>query len=216
MTQISASVLNADFLKWKEWLPELELARVERIQWDLMDKRFVPNTGLDENLISQLRPSTKIFFETHIMALRPESYITRLSERGSEMAIFHVEACQNPLKIIRSIKDSGMKAGIAVNLKTGAEKLFAFLDKVDLALVMTVNAGFGGQKFDEKALGNVKMLRRRIDEEELDCKIEVDGGINAQTGRECMDAGADVLAAGTFIFNHPKGIVEAVKELRNT
>ena len=213
MAEIAASVLDADFSKWKQWLPELEKAGIKRIQWDVMDNRFVPNKGIDKKFFAELRPRTKAFFESHLMVLEPEKYIREFAELGSQMLIFHVEATEKPLKIIEMVEEHGMKVGIEINNETGAEKIFPYLDKVDLALVMGVQAGFGGQKFNPKALEKISALRKKIDSEELPCEIEVDGGINAQTAKKAVEAGVDVLVAGTGIFKHPKGIAEAVKEL---
>ena len=214
MPQIAASVLNADASKWKEWLPQLEEALVDRIQFDIMDNKYVPNTGVEKRLIAELRPHTRIFFETHLMTERPELKIGEFAEMGSQLIIFHAETTKQPLKLIQKIKDHGVQAGIAVNNNTQAEKIVPYLHKADLALVMGVEAGFGGQEFNPAALDKIRLLRRMIDEQSMECKIEVDGGVNAQTARECVAAGADVLVAGTFLFRHPNGIVEAVKELR--
>ncbi len=214
MPEISASVLNADFSKWEKWLAELGKAGVDRLHWDIMDNKYVPNAGVKIEQMQELRGKTKIFFETHIMAFKPENYLEEISEAGSGLAIFHIEATEKPLEIIELIESSGMKAGIAINNKTPAEKVFPFLPNVDLCLVMSVDAGFGGQGFNPKAIEKIRALGGKIDEEGFGCSIEVDGGINAQTGKKCIAAGADVLAAGTFIFSHPKGIARAVEELR--
>lgn len=214
MPKIAASVLNADLSKWKEWLPQLEKARADRIQFDIMDNKFVPNTGVPRNFVGELRPHTKIFFESHLMVNRPEDYVKKFSGMGSGMLIFHAEATEKPKQMIRIIKDSGTQAGIAVNNKTPVEKIFPYLAEADLALVMGVDAGFGGQKFNPEALLKISAIRKKIDAEGLLCEIEADGGINLETGKKCMKAGADVLVVGTFIFKHPKGIPQAIRELR--
>ncbi|MCR4335179.1 MAG: ribulose-phosphate 3-epimerase [archaeon] len=214
MVKIAASVLNADFSKWQEWLPELEKAKVDRIQWDVMDNKYVPNKGVDKKWLAELRNKTKIFFESHHMVLNPEKQVSEFAKMGSNMFIFHTETTKEPLKLIEQIEKHEMKVGIAVNNKTPAEKIFPYLNKIDLALVMTVEAGFGGQSFVEKNLEKVHALREKIDSEKLDCEIEVDGGIDAKTGALCVDAGVDVLVSGSGIFKHPKGIVEAIKELK--
>ncbi|MAG18423.1 MAG: ribulose-phosphate 3-epimerase [Candidatus Diapherotrites archaeon] len=216
MVKIAASVLNADFSKWQEWLPKLEEAKVDRIQWDIMDNKYVPNNGVDKKWLAELRNHTKIFFESHHMVKKPEEQVTEFAEMGSNMFIFHIETTSEPLKLIEKIEEHGMKVGIAVNNQTPVEKIFPYLDKVDLALVMTVEAGFGGQSFVEKNLEKVKALRKKIDSEKLDCKIEVDGGIDAKTGALCVASGVDVLVSGSGIFKHPKGIAEAVKELHKS
>ncbi|VVB99360.1 Ribulose-phosphate 3 epimerase family protein [uncultured archaeon] len=212
--EVAASVLNADFSKWQEWLPQLEKAKVERIQFDIMDGKYVPNTGINKKTIAELRPHTKLFFESHLMVEKPEGYVKEFAENGTGLLLFHVETTKKPIELIGSIQASGMKAGIAVNNRTPAEKIFPYLEKVDLALVMSVEAGSGGQKFNPAALEKIKALRQEIEMGGFGCKIEVDGGINAETAGQCVAAGADVLVAGTFLFIHPKVIFEAVKGLR--
>lgn len=214
MPKIAASVLNADFSRQAEWLPALEKAKVDRIQWDIMDNKFVPNTGVAKDLIPKLRKKTKIYFESHLMVQKPENYVKEFSENGTQLFIFHVEATKKPLELIEMIKNNGMKAGIAINSKTPAEMIYPFLDKADLALVMSVDAGFGGQKFQEQALEKVEKLRNKIDEIGSECEIEVDGGVNAEIGKKCTKSGADVLVAGSFLFRHPQGIAKAIEELR--
>ncbi len=214
MAQIAASVLNADLSRWEEWLPELEKARVDRVQFDIMDNKFVPNTGVPKNFFGKLRSRTKLFLEAHLMVQKPENYVKQFADMDCKLLIFQVEAAAKPLKTIHLIEDAGMQAGIAVDRKTPVEKIFPHLDEVSLALVMGVDAGFGGQKFNHSALEKISDLRKKIDGEGLQCEIEVDGGINLETARKCVKAGADVLVAGTFIFKHPKGVAAAVRELR--
>jgi len=215
MVKIAASVLNADFLKWQEWLPQLEEAGVDRIQWDIMDNKYVPNSGVNKKLLGELRPKTKIFFESHHMVLEPEKEVEEFAKLGSDMFIFHIETTKQPLKLIEQIEKHKMKVGVAVNNKTEVEKIFPYLDKVDLCLVMTVEAGFGGQDFIEKNLVKIKALRKKIDEEALECEVEIDGGVDAETGKKAVDAGVDILVSGSGVFKHPKGILEAVKELKS-
>lgn len=215
MVKVAASVLNADFSEWKKWLPQLEEANVDRIQWDIMDNQYVSNDGVNKHFLEELRPRTKIFFESHLMVLHPENYIKEFAELGNQLLIFHIETSHEPLELIKKIEDSGMKTGVAVNNKTSVEKIFPILDKVDLALVMSVEAGFGGQKFNHLSLEKISSLRKKVDEEGLKCAIEVDGGVNIETGKKCVQAGIDVLAVGTGVFKHEKGIVEAVKELHD-
>jgi|SRR3989344_2652664 len=214
MVKIAASVLNADLTKWEQWLPELEKARVDRIQFDIMDNKYVPNTGVDKKIISELRPHTKLFFESHLMVEKPEEHIREFSKIGNQLIIFHIETTPDPLKLIKKIKNAGCRAGIAINNKTPAQKIGPYLSKVDLALVMGVDAGFGGQEFNPYALGKMKYLKDIIYDDGLECLVEIDGGINAQTAKTAVENGADILVSGTFIFDHPKGIVQAVKELK--
>jgi ribulose-phosphate 3-epimerase len=214
MPKIAVSVLNADFSKYAEWLPEIEKARADIIQWDIMDNKFVPNAGVSPDLIQILRKKTKIYFEAHLMVEKPENYIKEFAKKGVQRIIFHVEAAKNPFETIKRIKNEGLSAGIAINSKTQPEKIYGLLTNVDLALVMSVDAGFGGQKFQENSLQKISKLRRKIDETGAGCQIEVDGGINVETGKKCVEAGAEILVAGSFIFKHKEGICNAIKELK--
>jgi ribulose-phosphate 3-epimerase len=214
MPKIAVSVLNADFSKHVEWLPEIEKARADIIQWDIMDNKFVPNNGVPADLISMLRKRTKIYFEAHLMVEKPENRIKEFAEKGVQRLIFHVEAAKNPLETIKKIRMEGLSPGVAINSKTQPEKIYDLLDNVDLALVMSVDAGFGGQKFQGNSLEKISKLRRKIDEIEANCEIEVDGGINLETGKKCVQAGAEILVAGSFIFKYKKGVCGAIKELK--
>jgi len=214
MAKVAASVLDADFSKQGQWLKELEKARVDRIHWDIMDNRFVPNKGVPEYRIGEARKKTGLFFESHLMVEEPETYVSDFSIMGSDLLTFHVETTDKPMKMITHIRTAEMKAGICVNNKTPVEEVFPYLVNCDLVLVMSVDAGFGGQKFNEKAIEKISALRKKIDSEELECEIEVDGGINEETGRLAVHAGADILASGSYLFRHPGGITSAVKKLK--
>ena len=214
MAKVGVSVLSADFSKVKEWLPQLEKAKPEMIQWDVMDNKYVPNSGVPIEEIKKLRPKTKLFFDVHLMVQQPEKYFNQLKGYGADSLTFHVETSNNPKKTIKEIRGLGLGAGIAVNNKISAEKISPFLSKVDLALVMTVEAGFGGQNFIEKNLSKVKLLREAIDKEGLNCEIQVDGGINAETGKKSVEAGADILIAGSYVIKSGD-IPKRVQTLKN-
>ncbi len=214
MESIVASVLDADFSRWKKWLGELDEAGVKSIQWDIMDNEFVKNTGVDKSFIPILRAKTKMFFESHLMVSKPENYVEEFSSNGTELLIFHVEAAKEPLSLIEAIEEQGLKVGLAIDLETSEKKVFPFLDKVDLILVMGVKAGFGGQSFQTVALEKIASIKSEIVKYGLDCEIEVDGGINAETGKLCNKAGADKLVVGSFLFKNPFGIKDAVRALR--
>ncbi len=217
MTKIAPSVLGVDFSKSSEWLKELEESNIDRIHWDIMDNEYVPNTGVDKNEIAELRPKTKLFFESHLMVSTPRDYLEDFCEMGNELFNFHVETQNkiNSFEIISEIEDLGMKTGMTINNETNPESLVPFLEKLDLVLVMSVDAGFGGQSFNEKALEKISFLRKKIDEESLSCEIEVDGGVNAETGKKCVEAGADILVAGSYIFKNENGIKHAIESLIN-
>lgn len=213
MPQIAPSVLNADFSKLEEWLPQFEKAGADAVHWDLMDNEFVPNTGVKWNWILELRPKTKLPFDCHLMVKEPEIYIGKMAGMGADSITFHVEAAPHPEKIIQQIRGEGLKTGIAINAQTPAEKIVPFLDRVDLALVMSVHAGFGGQSFLLEALEKIALLKKTVEQENLDCKIQVDGGINPETGKKAVQAGADILVAGSFVFKY-KTVLDAILELK--
>ncbi|MEM4257300.1 MAG: ribulose-phosphate 3-epimerase [Candidatus Diapherotrites archaeon] len=214
MDKIVASVLDADFSNWKTWLKAIENAGIKRIQWDIMDNKFVENNGVDKKYIQILRPKTKLFFESHLMVNYPENYINEFAENGTQLLIFHLESTKNPLNLIEKIEDHGLKVGMAIDINTDQKKIYPFLDKIDLALVMSVKAGKGGQKFQEKVLTKIKELKKEIQNNELQCEIEVDGGIKPETAKKCLNAGANLLVVGSYIFKNPIGINAALEELK--
>ncbi len=213
MVKVAPSVLSADFSKIDEWLPAFESAKADMIQWDIMDNRFVPNTGVDMKWIPVLREKTRLFFDCHLMVEKPETYFEALNDYGADSITFHVEASKKPLETIQKIRDLGLGAGIAINAKTKPEKIIPFLHKVDLALVMSVNAGVGGQKFIPGALQKVKKLDKEIKKEDMLCEIQVDGGINLETGKKAVAAGAEILVAGSFVFKYGS-ITDAITKLK--
>ncbi|MEM4364200.1 MAG: ribulose-phosphate 3-epimerase [Candidatus Diapherotrites archaeon] len=214
MDKIVASVLDADFSNWKTWLKAIENSGIKRIQWDIMDNKFVENNGVDKKYIQILRPKTKLFFESHLMVNYPENYINEFAENGTQLLIFHLESTKNPLNLIEKIEDHGLKVGMAIDINTDQKKIYPFLDKIDLALVMSVKAGKGGQKFQEKVLTKIKELKKEIQNNELQCEIEVDGGIKPETAKKCLNAGANLLVVGSYIFKNPIGINAALEELK--
>ena len=148
------------------------------------------------------------------MVEKPQKYFEELYKNDVESITFHVEAVTDPLKTIKEIRDFGLGAGIAINAKTGPAKIIPFLHKVDIALVMSVDAGLGGQKFLSSALEKIKKINKEIKKEDMLCEIQVDGGINLETGKKAIAAGADILVAGSFVFKHEKGVKEAVLGLK--
>ncbi|MEK6941512.1 MAG: ribulose-phosphate 3-epimerase [archaeon] len=215
MVKVAPSLLSADFSKIGEWLPVLEAAKTDMLQWDIMDNKYVPNFGNKIEDIKLLRPKTKLFFDCHLMVQKPLEYLKQLKEFGADSATFHVETVKDPLLAIKKIREHGLGAGIAVNNGVPVEKIFPFLGKVDIALVMSVQAGFGGQGFIPSSLEKVRALRKKIGKKGLSCEIQVDGGIDLKTGKMAVEAGADILVAGSFVFRHksPKEAVLALKRL---
>ncbi len=215
MIKVVPSVLSADFSKINKWLPEFEKAKADMIQWDIMDNMFVPNFGVDLKWIPILREKTKLFFDCHLMVEKPETYFEKLANMDVESITFHIETVKNPNETIKQIRDLGIGAGIAVNDGTSVDKILPFLHKVDIALVMTVKAGFGGQKFIETNLKKIEKIASQIKKEDMICEIQVDGGVNLETAKKAVLAGADILVAGSFVFTHKKGPKEAILELKN-
>lgn len=213
MPQIAPSVLNADFSKTEEWLPQFEAAKADAVHWDIMDNEFVPNTGVKWSWILELRPKTKLLFDCHLMVKEPEIYVGKLVGMGADSITIHAEATEKPQNVLEQIHGEGLKAGIAINAQTPAEKIVPLLEKADLALVMSVNAGFGGQSFLPEALEKIALLKKTVEHEKLDCKIQVDGGINLETGKLAVQAGADILVAGSFVFKY-KTVLDAILELK--
>jgi len=199
MKVISASILSADLCNLAGQLPSLE-KEAGWLHLDVMDGLFVPNISFGFPFIKSLRPKTKMLFDTHLMVAKPERFLPNSAEAGSDSITFHLEASKSPLQAIKQIHSLGKKAGIALNLETPAEKAFPFLHEADLALVMGVKAGFGGQALDQKAIEKVRIFRQKIDSQCLPTVISLDGGVNMQTGKSVLEAGANVLVMGSAVF----------------
>ncbi len=213
MAKIAPSLLAADFSKIDEWLPIMEEEDVDALHWDFMDEKYVTGKGIDQSQIPLLRERTTLPFDVHLMVEEPEKRIGKLADGGINWISFHLEASKKPLQAVKMAIDSGLRLGLAVNNQRNAEDVLPFFNKIDFVLIMTVEAGAGGQLFIEKNLEKVRFLRRRIDQEGLDIDIQVDGGINLETAAKAVEAGADILVAGTHIFKS-EDIRRAVEELK--
>lgn len=214
--KIIASILACDFLRLGEQLEEAENAGVDGFQVDVMDGSFVPNISLGVPLVEAVRRGTELPVEAHLMVERPERYVETFAKAGADTIIVHAEATPNLHRTIQAIKNAGRKAGIAINPATPAAALSEILPDADLVLAMTVNPGFGGQKFIEKTLRKISEIRRLVSEQNLNCEIEVDGGIDSKTAPRTVRAGANLLVAGTSVFGAPDGVSEAVRVLRES
>ena len=213
MTKIAPSILSADFTRLGEQVQALEAAGVDRFQVDVMDGRFVPNITFGALAIESLRPLTRLTIEAHLMVEPPEDFIERFAKAGADTIIVHQEATPHLHRAIQQIHHFGKKAGVAINPSTPASTLSEILGSVQLVLVMTVNPGFGGQDFIPETLSKIRQVRNAIQERGLDCEVEVDGGINHQTARLVVEAGANVLVAGTAVFDSKEGISAAIQGL---
>lgn len=213
MIHIAPSILAADFMRLGEQVQEAEAAGVDRVQIDVMDGHFVPNITFGSPLISALRPLTRLHLEVHLMVKPPEDFIESVAGAGADTIIVHEEATPNLHRAVQHIHSLGKKAGVAINPATPACVLTEILQDLDLVLVMTVNPGFGGQEFIVSTLPKIRQVRTMIQEKGLRCEVEVDGGINHETAPLAVEAGADVLVAGTCLFGASEGVAGAVKAL---
>ena len=200
MVKIAPSILSADFSRLGEDI--LSVSSADYLHFDVMDGIFVPNISIGIPVLASVRKFTDMTLDVHLMITRPVRYVRRFAENGADIVVFHVEA-DEPDQIaaaIAEVKACGKKVGLSVKPGTPARELLPYLNDLDLALVMTVEPGFGGQKFMADMMPKVEFLRREIDCRGLSCELEVDGGVNPDTARICIDAGADVLVAGSDVF----------------
>jgi len=213
VTKVAPSILSADFTRLGEQVLAVEAAGVDRFQVDVMDGRFVPNITFGVLAIASLRPLTRLAIEAHLMVEPPEDFIERFAKAGADTIIVHQEATPHLHRAIQQIHHWGKKAGVAINPSTPASTLSEVLGSLQLVLVMTVNPGFGGQDFIPETLSKIRQVRNAIQERGLDCEVEVDGGINHQTARLVVEAGANVLVAGSAVFDSKDGIPAAIQGL---
>lgn len=200
---IAPSVLSLDYSDTKAQLEQLQLSKAKWMHFDVMDGHFVPNLSFGPDILKAFKKSTDLFMDVHIMVDNPFETSEIFAKAGADLITFHAETVHeisNQKKLVDYLHEKGIKAGISIKPDTCVENILPILPYVDLVLVMSVYPGFGGQSFIENALDKIKALRAFIDENHLDCLIEVDGGINAETGAMCLDAGCDVLVAGSYIF----------------
>ena len=195
-TIVAPSILSADFLRLGEAIQMVEESEAEWVHCDIMDGHFVPNISYGIPIVKAVRPATKKVVDCHLMIEHPELYVEAFAAAGADMITVHQEACVHLDRQVAQIHDLGCKAGVALNPATPVETLVDILHAVDMVLIMSVNPGFGGQKFIPRALDKVRRLRTLAP----DLLIQVDGGVNAETGAKLVAAGADVLVAGSYVF----------------
>ena len=200
---LSPSLLSADFSRLGEELAHLEEAGLSWVHWDIMDGMFVPNITFGPPVVAALRPKSRLFFDVHLMIERPERYITAFADAGADLLCIHAEACTHLERTIQAIHDAGMQAGLALNPATPLTVLDYILDDLDLVLVMSVNPGFGGQRFLPLARRKIAHVARRIRQTEKPIHIQVDGGVTVDNAGELVRLGATVLVSGSAFFGHP-------------
>ena len=200
MKKILPSILSADFSNLGKEIIEMENIGVDMFHIDVMDGHFVPNISFAFPIISSIRKITNKIFDVHLMIDNPENYVERICDSGADMISFHIESTNHADRVIQLIKNKGKKAGIAINPQTSVDSIIYLLSIVDYVLVMSVNPGFGGQKFISYVLDKINILDSIRKEKKYNFLIEVDGGINIETSKICRDKGADLLVCGSFLF----------------
>lgn len=212
---ISASIISLDFLSFEHQLKLSESAGIDWLHIDVMDGQFVPNITIGPMFLPLCKKVTNLPLDVHLMINQPENHIEAFANAGANYITIHVENNPNVLRTIQEIKELGCKAGIVLNPGTPATAITELLPFVDLVLVMTVNPGFSGQKFIPEMIQKIKIIRNLIDNTNHNVLLQVDGGINEETIKPVINAGADVIVSATAIFKHPGGIKAGVDALRN-
>ena len=211
--KISPSILSADFSKLGDEIKNLEKANADLIHIDVMDGHFVPNITIGPEVINKLRKYSSLPFDVHLMISPVHKFIKDFAKAGADIITIHPEATDNLVDSIKEIKSHNKKAGVSLNPETPVSKVLPVLNLIDLVLVMSVNPGFGGQKFISKTLEKVKILRKEIDSKKLKVQIEIDGGINFENAKEAVKAGANILVSGSTIFKSNEGNLKKNIEL---
>ena len=211
-TIISPSILGGSFSNMEKIINDLDKSKAEYIHFDVMDGDFVPNLTFGPQFISNLRLQTKKVFDVHLMINRVSKYINNYIEAGSDIITFHLEIDENLHDLIKYIKNKNIKVGLAIKPNTNWELMKKYLSLIDQVIVMTVEPGFGGQSFKNDQIDKIKNIHNFIKENQLNVNIEIDGGINYETGKLCLDAGANILVAGSFLFNQTN-LTNATNEL---
>jgi ribulose-phosphate 3-epimerase len=201
MVKIAPSILSADFSKLGEEIIAVEKGGADYIHVDVMDGHFVPNITIGPLIVEAIRPITKLPLDVHLMIENPDQYIEAFAKAGADYITVHVEACPHLHRTIQNIKSFGIKAGVVLNPATAVESIQHIIGDIDMVLLMSVNPGFGGQKFIPEVLPKIRKVKEMAEQKGLEIDIEIDGGVNSETAKQCMEAGATVLVAGSAIYN---------------
>jgi ribulose-phosphate 3-epimerase len=209
---VAPSILSANFANLQKDIQRIENAGADWLHIDVMDGHFVPNITIGAPVVKSIRKVTNLFFDVHLMISEPQKYYQDFQKVGANLITFHSEVNINKKKLIQDIKDSGIKVGISIKPKTNILEIEELLSYLDLVLIMTVEPGLGGQSFMDNMVYKINDLKSLINKHKCNCLIEVDGGINNQTAKVCINAGVDVLVSGSYIFSS-KDIKESLKTL---
>lgn len=211
--KIAPSILSADYAELKNEIEKVKDGGADMLHIDVMDGHFVPNISIGVPVVKSLRKATDMFFDCHLMISKPYDYIDAFADAGADMISFHLESESDTEKTIDKIISRGVKPALVIKPKTRAEEVFEYLEKLDMVLVMTVEPGFGGQSFMADMLEKVTLIREKANEINPELLIQVDGGIIPETAKSCINAGADVLVSGSYIFG-ASDIKSAIEALR--
>ena len=214
--KIAPSILSADFGRLGEQVAEAEHAGADYVHVDIMDGHFVPNITMGPLVVQAVRRNTSLPLDVHMMIASPERYVDEFADAGADIITVHVEACTHLHRVVHQIRESGARAGAALNPATSPSAVEEVLADLDQVLVMTVNPGFGGQAFIHGVVDKIRRVRERLDSLGLTADLEVDGGISPATARTAVDAGARVLVAGSAIYNDRMSVDEAMSALRSS
>lgn len=213
MIKVAPSILSADFARLGEEIKDVEKGGADYIHVDVMDGHFVPNITIGSLIVEAIRPITSLTLDVHLMIENPDNYIPAFAKAGADIITVHVEACPHLHRTIGLIKSFGIKAGVVLNPHTPVSMIKHIIEDVDMVLLMTVNPGFGGQSFIHSVLPKVKEVANMVEEKNLTVEIEVDGGVNPETAALCREAGANVLVAGSAVYNQ-KNREAAIQAIR--